>query len=1299
MERLIRLATALALTGAAVAGQEVLKAWEFEKPGDAEGWRPAHSVAPLAVGGGVLRVEVTGGDPYLHASSGHAFDLEGNDFQYIEIRMRCRGGEGAEFFWADTVEGRDQGFVAGKERGFPCLADGQWHTYILHPLWQGRVTRLRFDPPGDEGNTVEVDFIRILQGPQSRHDPASPAWDFRGDTGAWVAASGGTPLAATARGARTEVVAGALLLVSPVLRLKAEDCRAACLELEADAPLSGVLCWCDSADAQFPGCNAVPFEVPAGASAATLRLTQSFTWSGELTRLGLRLEGRPGTAVTLKSLVLGPRPTGPGRLQIVAFGPQDAFVFAGQPGTLRARVENVGGEPLRGTALTVRTSAAGVAVGGPVGGFPAEIAPGAAAELTWPFTVQAAGPVAFILETGDGQRAQTEVVAAARPFPVPEIVAAPEAAASPGGAWIANDRVRLAVIRGQTGYARARLEAVAEGRARPMAVLPHLAWVQPAGAPEGTPLSFQEATAEQGPGHAALSLSGTTDVGGARVEAALRLILRQGKPYLDAAYELRADRDLAIAAFRGPWLWAGEGSFGNRKGMALFPGCEYLEGDERSSSTLDIAPPMHTRFAPHPNTITVPLMAVEHEGAIVGLMWDPLQKWDGRRDRPTAVFASPNFLEGCRNHLLGLCLPSIPDYLDPNTLAARDPYMLRAGAQLTLTAALYAEADSEILRSLDLYFDRYGVPELPPRPRSYAETAAMCLKAYEDVLWDEKAQGWRGVVQWAPNRDPGVALECCVLASRLLEDKALAQSLAAKGRRLLDPADLAAALHCTGAVSEALQRTLAEARAAAATAPADGRYAFQPTAATRSLGAAGSTASGICARGVRPLLTAALRTGDGDAAAAALRTLAFMERFRVPRASQVWECPVHTPDILAAADCCDVYLAGYQLTGDPRLLQRAVYWARTGLPFVYLWQAPEQRPLMKGASIAIFGASFYVGNWFARPVQWNGLAYAAALLALSRYDNSLPWRHFAEMIVISAMNQQSTRDADYGTYTDNWDVIRDIECVGCMLAPRPILKNILDLLEIPHGVSTAVVQTGGQPVTVNSGAAVEGARWDSGSLEFSLRYFPGETAYCAVMPVAEPARVTADGAELARYPGLETPPEGWSYDGGLGAVILKLAHGQAPRAVRIAGTAPIAPRLPAPRWEFDREGDAVGWQALHDTAPLVVKGGTLSVEATGSDPYIGSPRFAVPAAAHPGVVLRVRATRPGGELFFATDKGGFARSRSVGFHVPADGEFHEVRLDLSQHPEWTGLVMQLRLDFAAAPCKAEVDWVRLLGSE
>lgn len=1296
MKTTLLVAAGLTLAVSGVWGQEILKAWEFNKDGDAHGWVPAHSLSAFVVSGGTLKTEVTSGDPYMIDESPNSFSLQANDFQYVEIRMRHSGGLAGEFFWSEMVGGKEEGFVAGKERSFPAIPDNQWHVYHVYPLWKGTITRLRLDPPAenDSSGTVEIDYIRIIQGQKGEHDPTSAVWDFTKGNGAWIAMAGGSHLTASPAGTQTEMDAKVLQLVSPPLELKTAPLKYASLQLEASAPLTAHLYWTGTDDANFPGCNAVSFDIPAGPFSSALNLSQNEMYTGDLKRLELVLEGEPGTKVTLRSLVLADKPVGPAHLRLVSFAPEEAVVTTDQGGRLVARVENTGGEEVKEAQLTVTGGEARARLRGAATRAVAHLAPGAATEVQFGFSPRSEGWAAFSLEGPDGIRAHTDVLIT-RPFPTPRATEQPQAQVSGPVAWIGNDKVLLTVVQGPEGFGPGRLECVEAGKARPMGTLPQLAAVQLAGG-SLVELACAQATARQAANAATLTFTGTPTVAGAKIALTVVITLSKGKPYLDVSYELSADRDLKVAAFRGPWLWAGEGAFGDQQDVALFPGVEYLTAGERSSSTLDVAPPMNVRWAPHPNTITVPSMAIERAGATVGLMWDPLQKWDGEHDRPTAVFASPNFVEGRANHLLGLCLPAIPDWLKPNQLVAEKPYELAAGKKLTLCACLWAEAKSEVLRSMDLYCDRYGLPDLPPRPRSYEDDVAMCLKAYDTVLWDEKAQGWHGVLQWAAGRDPGVALEYYLLASRLLQDKAWAAKLQAKGLALAAPGDLAASLHQFGRPWAALRRLVVQARGQAVQAPADGKYSFHPDKTTRSLGADGALASGIAARGVRDLLVNALRTGDPKAAQAGLKTLKFMEQFRVPRASQVWECPVHAPDILASGDCCEVYTLGYRLTGDPELLKRAAYWAKTGLPFVYLWQARDQKPFMKGATIPIFGGSFYVGSWFARAVQWNGLAYASALLELSKYDQSLPWKHFAEMITLSGMNQQSTRPADYGCYTDNWGTIDGAECVGCMLSPGGILNNVLDLLGAPHGVQTQIVGDKDKRLVINSAPLISAAKLQDGILQFSLAYDAGCTAYTTVLPLAEPVQVEVDGTELTQRPTLTDLPEAWAYDPALGCLTLKLRYGQGPREVRITKATPIALEPGVPAWTFNTDGDAQDWEALHDVKPLTVTGGRLVVEVTGGDAYIGSPPVAVEAAEHPGVIFRARATAPDGVVYFASQNGGFSPARYRAFQLPADGQFHEVKVDLSDHPEWKGLITQIRLDFHPAPCTAEIGWVRFL---
>jgi hypothetical protein len=153
---------------------------------------------------------------------------------------------------------------------------------------------------------------------------------------------------------------------------------------------------------------------------------------------------------------------------------------------------------------------------------------------------------------------------------------------------------------------------------------------------------------------------------------------------------------------------------------------------------------------------------------------------------------------------------------------------------------------------------------------------------------------------------------------------------------------------------------------------ADGSWRYRPANDQQTeLGQADDSVLGTCSLHAATLLRYARISGDTAALEAGERCLHLMERFRVPRGGQTWECPMYEPDILAAAWAVAAYLDGYKITGNPRWLHDAVYWAETGLPFIYQWTLPE-RQMMMGATIPVFGSTFYA-FWLAMPVQWCGL--------------------------------------------------------------------------------------------------------------------------------------------------------------------------------------------------------------------------------------------------------------------------------------------------------------------------------------
>lgn len=1290
------LLAALALS-AAFAADQPLADWDFSKPDQQQSWYPEHSLAPFDFTSGTLKTRATAGDPYLITRAARAFEIDANDFQYLEIKLKSDKKGGGEFFWANSLDGRDLGFEAGKERGFSVRGDGEFHVYRVFPVWEGHLSRLRFDPPEDAA--IEIAYIRIMQAPVTRHEPASPRWDFTKEGAGGFIPTSGLTYDAAPEGLRIALDADDGLLTGPALDWQAEALPYLTLHLTAAAPLQVLLQWADSTDGNFPGSNAVPLDLAAGEDYVSVPLGEQAGWRGSVKRLALSLTGKAGQTLTLHSLVLADKPEGPAKLTVLSFGGEQSIYATGEKGRLVLRLRNDGGATATGLRARVAAGAGTTVALESEGGALADLAPGATGEASWPLEIRQPGlAVVSVAVTGQGllrpAAARTDLIVTA-PAPLLPDKRGPSAVSRPPAAILSNDRVRLVLLPaagGQLGSARLELRRGRDYQL--MGCLPYLARLAADDDLEAAPVPLALVTSGGNASRAWLKLKGSR--GGLEVTVDYELGVQQ--PWIEASYGLRSadGKPHALKAFQGPWLWAGEGSFGEAQDHALFPGVEWLVKGERSSSSLDIRPPASVRFAPHPNWITVPSMAVEYDRAIVGLMWDPLQKWGASHDRPAAVFASPNFVEARRNHLMGLFLPSIPDYVETNTLLAAKPYELAPRAGLSLKATFFAQDRCDVTAAPLNWYDRFvgagKVPALPPKPRDYLATVDMSLKSYEQVLWKPDA-GWMPVLNWAPGRAIGVAA-LYQTAAQLRPHNPDAAAWRAKAMEVAGGSlDLAFALRENGKAAAALRAVVAQGQSAAGAQPEGAAYVFHPDERRKSLGPDGATAIGLAAAPVAGLLNAALRTGDLATLEAGLKGLAFMDQFDVPRAAQVWECPLHSPDVLASGQACEAYLLGYRLTGREEYLRQAIFWARTGLPFIYAWQAPDMPQLMKYSSIPIFGATFYTGSWFGVPVQWNGLDYATACLELANYDSSFPWRQIGEGIVISGMNQQSTREKDYGCYTDNWNLVTDVECVGCMLSPGGILGNVLTLLGRPAAAGADGVRSPQGWIAVNGPARVADARLAEGTLSASLSYFPGQSGYAAVMPIEKPAAVAWEGKPLTFAPGGTLAVGQWTYDRSLGCVTARVSFGAKPGTLALSGVQRENLAAQPTTWVFDQEGDALGFTSAHDLADPVVAGGTLKLDITGGDPYFVSPPFTAAAARTLGVSLKLRVSKPGGQIFWATDSGGFAPERSLSFHVPADGQFHEVTVDLSQSPEWKGTVRQVRLDFAGGV--AELQWVKL----
>ncbi|HID07527.1 MAG TPA: hypothetical protein EYP10_10340, partial [Armatimonadetes bacterium] len=125
----------------------------------------------------------------------------------------------------------------------------------------------------------------------------------------------------------------------------------------------------------------------------------------------------------------------------------------------------------------------------------------------------------------------------------------------------------------------------------------------------------------------AVTLTGDVRIGNLTWDVNAMLSLRRGARHVKIRTHLLPRADAKLIALATPLIYAGDGSFGARKTLALFPALEYLEPQEESSSTRGVAYPFNLRYAPHPYKITMPLMAVSHTSGTIMLTWSPLQRW------------------------------------------------------------------------------------------------------------------------------------------------------------------------------------------------------------------------------------------------------------------------------------------------------------------------------------------------------------------------------------------------------------------------------------------------------------------------------------------------------------------------------------------------------------------------------------------------------------------------------------------------------------------------------------------------
>lgn len=492
-----------------------------------------------------------------------------------------------------------------------------------------------------------------------------------------------------------------------------------------------------------------------------------------------------------------------------------------------------------------------------------------------------------------------------------------------------------------------------------------------------------------------------------------RLVFRRADGQAGGRVELRiAGPTLEVAI---DWAGPCEGPvvrvFGPLE-QGLLAGVEYLGRGERSSSTIDIETPEHLRFAPDPMHLTLPLMAFATPQGMVAM------SWDDRDLQPT--FATPNFFDGAADHRLSLRCEGKPGKIRASLLIGQEPLE---------EAILWA-----IQRS-------GGLPPVPPRPRSKEAQRQLCLQALAGPL--RTAAGWGHCVEERWPRRPFADMASTWW--RLSGEVPQLEQLVPGGAHISNPA----IYFVTGRAQEWLASEQQATKDIIARQQPDGSFRYD---GPMREGHFENTASGLCARPAAELLEFAWITGDREALAAGLHALEFIKRFRTPRGAQIWEIPLHTPDILASAWCVWAYVRGYELTGRKDLLAEARRWAFRGVPFVYLW---GRYPVMVYATIPVLGATHRrAPNWIGLPVQWCGLNYAYALTKLAPYDRSLDWDQLAQGILVCAQQMQYADGPHAGLLPDSF-VLKTQQRRPWNINPCALVSVELALEGKPDGLAVA----------------------------------------------------------------------------------------------------------------------------------------------------------------------------------------------------------------------------------------------------
>jgi len=339
---------------AAKPADRTLIAWEFNTPGELDGWQPNTHLTGTAVANGLLHTTAINWDPFL---TSRVFEIPATSRQCIEMRIKAsRAGRG-EIYYSNTLETQHGGFTGGKSVKFEVAGTGEWETVRVYPYWQSekKIIVLRLDMY--DATDFDLDYLRITEipGEAARKD----AWTFGEDTEGWKVDGKGCRLSWHDGAIRVRMLGAQGRISTPPLEVDIADRYWVQVRMnvsKVDTPRGRCHGRLWFATEHTKGLAHTDFVVKADGRERiyNVDMTRFGSWKGKLLHLALAPVVQEGATAEIQELRLADDPGGPPVIEVNYLGFGDAVNRAGKPCRIVAAVTNSGGDEAKGVRATLQ---------------------------------------------------------------------------------------------------------------------------------------------------------------------------------------------------------------------------------------------------------------------------------------------------------------------------------------------------------------------------------------------------------------------------------------------------------------------------------------------------------------------------------------------------------------------------------------------------------------------------------------------------------------------------------------------------------------------------------------------------------------------------------------------------------------------------------------------------------------------------------------------------------------------------------------------------------------------------------